>query len=183
MEYKLKFTTCYSNPTNFKEKDFYITVNHLTNGRYATKIKYSCPANIKFELGDKKNEYPIVTELEAFKRKVTNCIVFDLLEDYDNKGYYDKLFVYYCDGKMPSYGYVMYNTNTDEISNKSCIFGDINDLFKCLNDSFNHMNIRDIYNFYERKFYSVKERFGYTKDDIPKIAELNKVLKEHYRQV
>lgn len=178
MEYKLKFTFNYLTVSNFKEHDFFILINHLTTGRFATKIKYLNPANISFENSDYKHEFPIVKTLDSFKRKITNCIEFELLNDHHNRGCYDRLFLYYTDCKTPSYGYVLYNTQTGRMGHKFLIYGDINDLFRCLNDSFHRMHADKLFDFYSRKYYSSKGQFGYNADTYPTEKELQPILDE-----
>ena len=178
MEYNLEFDFYYLPTSSFKEKSFNLTVSHLVKGRFGSKLKYKCPANISFESDDKKHKYPKITEFEAFKRKYTNCIVFDLVFDEDNRGYYNKLFLYFSDGKQPSYGYLLYNTETNERLHKYLIFGDINDVFYALNGTFNTLHNKKLYDFYNRKYNSAQNLNGYTKMDYPTEAELEEILKE-----
>ena len=178
MEYNLEFDFYYLPINNFKEKAFNLTVSHLQKSRFGNKMKYKCPANISFEDGDKKHQYPKVTEFDSFKRKYTNCIVFDLVFDKDNQGYYDKLFLYFNDGKQPSYGYVLYNTETKQRLHRFLIFGDINDVFYALNNTFNTLHAKKMYDFYNFKSNCSKKRFGYTIKDYPTEKELDKILKE-----
>lgn len=178
MEYKLEFDFYYLLCSNFKEKTFNLIISYLSGSRFINKMKYHCPANISFSQDDHKHQYPIITEFDTYKRKHINCIEFDLIFDNDNQGYYDKLFLYWSDGKMPSYGYILYNTETKERIHKYLIFGDINDVFYSLNCTFNNLHQKKLYNFYNRKYDSSHNKNGYTMKNYPYEDELNEILLE-----
>ena len=77
-----------------------------------------------------------------------------------------------------SYGIVFYNTETGETIHRYLIFGDVNDLFRVLNECFNSFHQKKLYDFYEKRYNSVKNINGLTFKDCPRESELKQILEE-----
>ena len=180
MKYEnLKFNFFYLPISNFKEKHYLILQKTIGNSHLCDFMKFKCPAKITFEDSDKKHQYPIIEELDTFKRKSVNCMVYNLTHNSSNQGYYDTLFLYYDEGiKTPSYGYLLYNSKTQKMNHKFLIYGDISDLCIDLNFTFRTMYNAKIYDHFSRKYDALHNRNGKTLKDCPYSAELDKILEE-----
>ena len=178
MEYKFEFGFYYLNADPIKDKHYRILLNSLQNGRYSQLMSFYKPARIDFDSKDKKHQFPTITEMDEFKRKKTNCLIFNLLLSYANDGQYDKLFLYYSDGfKTPYYGYILYNSETNKYSHKYLICGDINDLHRALNNSFVFMRNKKIYDLFKKKYECIQGKNGLTILDCPTEKDFEKILK------
>lgn len=177
--YKIEFDFNYLNIDPLKEKEFNVLIGYMTGSRFGQLMSYSCPCSITFDKDDHKHKYPTITEMESFKRKVTNCICFNLNKNYMNRGYFNKLFIYYDGGKkVSSYGIVFYNTETGKTIHRYLIYGDVNDLFRVLNECFNYFHQKKLYDFYEKRYNSIKNRNSLTFKDCPRESELKQILEE-----
>jgi len=157
MEYKVNLMYDFVQFSSWKEKPYLIMVNNLTNGQYAQMFKYRCPGLIDF--CEYSKDEIVITELTEFKRKKVNAIIFDMKESWKNPGYFDTMIVYMDEtGKSTSYGFIFYNTETNNNTQKYFIYGDVNDLFRSLNDSLNCLQYKDLFDFFEAKIQALKNK-------------------------
>ena len=113
--YQLKFSLCYIDCTNFKEKELLILRNIIANARLGRQLSFSNYAIITFDNEtDKKHEYPNITEIPSYGRGKTNGIIFDIIDE-QLKSRFNKCLLYKTQYKTEGYyGYVFYNTETNE---------------------------------------------------------------------
>lgn len=178
-DYKLEFILCYLSTDNFKEKSARNLMNVIGGSRMMNFMTFDSFGHIDFAEDDNTHSHPLVSKLDKFSRSKTNCLIYDLKENIYNRAEYDKCFIYRSNGyREPSLGFVFLNTETnkckhifniDEIPDALCIkFSEV----------FNAMLKSPIYNFYVKKYDSIKERNGLTKDDVPSVYEYKRVVKK-----
>lgn len=116
--YQLKFAMCYTECSNFKEKEALVMRNVFSVARLGELLKFRAFASITFdEENDHKHEYPNVAELDSFARGKTNGVIFDL-HDSKNEGKFNRCLVYKTQYKTDGYfGYIFYNTETGRMNN------------------------------------------------------------------
>lgn len=160
--YKLKFSFCYIECSNFKEKELIIFKNIISNSRLGRNVIFNCYANITFDSDDKKHEYPIINELETFARSKTNGIIFDIpVGDY-NDGTFEKVLLYQTTKYQTSnkntgcYGLLFFNRETNLNSHVYNIDYDINDLIQHLQHTISNISFRKTYNEYMEKSKALK---------------------------
>ena len=179
MKYDLKISFCYERADNFKEKQFNYLVSNLMSATYHGKIQYKCPGHIEWDPEDKTHVHPHIEEMSEFKKKSTNCIVFNLPRSYQNHNIYNKLFLYFYENKKTlTYGYFLYNDETKLTTHSFNIQGDLNDLFIALNNSFEYMSKYKLYRYYEQKYNAIHNLNGLTAKDVPTEKDLQKILNE-----
>lgn len=175
--YNLEFNMPYIDVDNFKQKPMSILISMITNSRLGEHMVFEGTGNITFESKDVKHYKPIVTVLDKYNRLKSNCLVFHLPITTCNRRYFDKLVIYYTAGsKIPSYGYVLHNSKTGKSAHIYCLDYDNINLLKCLNQTFNTLYNREIYDYYTKKNDAIKGRHGLTPADCPTVIEYNDII-------
>ena len=157
--YKLKFSYCYIECNNFKEKELVIFRNIISNSRLGRDMLFNCYANITFDNDDKKHEYPIINELNAFTRSKTNGIIFDIpVGDY-NDGTFEKVLLYQTTNKNTGcYGLLFFNRETNLNSHVYNIDYDINDLIQHIQRTISNIPFRQTFNDYMAKINIIRKK-------------------------
>ena len=157
MTHNLKFLFSYIECNNFKEKELVIFRNIISNSRLGRDMLFNCYANITFDNDDKKHEYPIINELNAFTRSKTNGIIFDIpVGDY-NDGTFEKVLLYQTTNKNTGcYGLLFFNRETNLNSHVYNIDYDINELIQHLQHTISNIPFRKTYNEYMEKSKALK---------------------------
>ena len=182
--YNIEFSMPYIETDTIKQKHYYILLQLINNSRLSEFMKFEGPGLIVFDEDDKKHWHPHVSLMDKYNRLKTNCLVFSLSENPNNMGYYDKLFLYYSTGsKISYYGYVMYDSKTNKSNHIYFIEDNYNDLTRCLNQSFIRMFDNTLYDYYAKKYDSVKSRRGLTIEDCPSIKEYEDMIEERKGRV
>jgi hypothetical protein len=131
--HKLKFSFCYVDCNNFKEKDLIIFNNLVKNARIGRDLKFDSYANILFDESDTKHEFPILTKLQSFTRGKTNAILYTMPIDEYNDGTFTHCMIYQTTNKNTgSYGALFYNLETELFSHIYNIEYNPNDLVQHL---------------------------------------------------
>lgn len=138
--YNLEFCWHGINTDNFKQKNVSHILQYINAGLMHNYYVFSSYGRIDFDEEDKKHLYPIVTEQEKFNRTKTNCLIFDMPVCDSNDGTYDKMFLYYSNGKAVSnYGMVFYNSETNDMIHKAFIDDTFEDLIKMMSKTINRI--------------------------------------------
>ena len=116
--YQLKLAICYTECSNFKEKELLIMRNIFSGARLGELLSFRAYGTITFdEEIDHKHECPNIVELDSFVRGKTNCIIFDL-HDSKTEWNFKKCLIYKTQYKNDCYfGYIFYDTETGIINN------------------------------------------------------------------
>lgn len=149
--YNLKATLLNVINSNFKLKSVENLINLIGKGRLNNQVKFSKYGLITYDENDTKNKFPIVTELDAFNRNKTNCIIYDIT-DKDVKKYYNKMFIYKTIVKETVYGFYLLNTETGDCSHSYELGGEFDDeLIVDITKSFNTIKKMNVWKFYSDK--------------------------------
>ena len=182
--FNIKFNMPYIETDVIKQKHYGILLSTIGNSRLIKYMHYDGPGIITFNEDDIQHNNPIVTTMDKYNRLKTNCLVYSLTENTSNMGYYDKLFIYYSVGtKFSYYGYVLFNTKTNKNEHIYFIDDNYNDLTRCLNQSFNHMYDKTLFEYYGKKYDAIKGRHGLTVQDCPTITDYESMMKERENRI
>ena len=182
--FNIKFNMPYIETDVIKQKHYGILLSTIGNSRLINYMHYDGPGLITFNEDDIQHNNPIVTLMDKYNRLKTNCLVYSLTENTSNMGYYDKLFIYYSVGtKFSYYGYVLFNTKTNKNEHIYFIDDNYNDLTRCLNQSFNHMYDKTLFEYYGKKYDAVKCRHGLTLQNCPTIIDYKSMMKERKNRI
>ena len=156
MEYTIDLPVCYENFDVFKQKASLILKSLFEFGRINDFMRFHKYGLIT-PLNYKRNTIK-VEESEKFVRGKTNCMIYNLTVNKYNPGLYDKLIIYYNDMSNDSvwYGYIFYNSNTNELLHKYYINYADDKLYHELWHSFMLMGYKNLYEYYSDKFNSIK---------------------------
>lgn len=115
--YDINLNVCYICFNNFKQKQVYNIKQVLGNSKMGLHMKFSTYALITLKPEDNLHTNLHIEETENFNRIKTNCLVYDLVYDDINAGYFDKCFIYNDNsGKNGFYGYILYDTKTGKMN-------------------------------------------------------------------
>lgn len=138
--YNLEFSWHGINADNFKQKNVGHILQYINAGSMYQYYQFSTYGRIDFADDDTRHLHPIVTEQDKFNRTKTNCLIFDMPVCDSNDGTYDKMFLYYTNGKtMSNYGFVLYNSTTNHMVHKAYIEDTFEDLIKSMSKVMNHL--------------------------------------------
>lgn len=155
----------------FKEKNYNILVSIICNNRLGQYLKSPHPANAEFEEADNQCWHPIVTVLDKFCKSETNCVIFDLHVPH-NEGVYDKIFIYHSgDAKSGQYGFVAYNTNTEQSDHIYGMDNTYDGLSIHLTQYIEYLSKKKIFDYYNKKYDALQNKHGLSIDDVPPYAE------------
>lgn len=165
----LKFMFCYQNCSVIKEKHYWNILAVLGGSRLNEHIQHIGQGRIEFEKTDTKHENGKFESYPEYKRRYTNCMVFDLSKSPKNHiKKYDKLYLYYNEGhKQPAYGYILHNSKTKKQAHKFMITGDINDLMYALGQTVESLDRAEMLDWYKLRYDSVQCKNGKTPKDCP----------------
>lgn len=133
IQHNLKFDVWKEETSNWNERDALHLANVISICRLGQNMKFDKFGTISYTEDDKNTHWmPIVTEQEAFNKKASNCMIFNL--DIPNSDY-DKIFVYhYKAGVKGRSGYYIHSTTNPEIHiHKYYMANDMNILLSSLN--------------------------------------------------
>lgn len=182
--FNIKFEMPYIGTDTLKQKHYSVLITMIGNSRLRECMKFEGPGLISFEDDDTKHWHPIVTLMDKYNRLKTNCLIYSLPENPSNMGYFDKLVIYYSTGsKISYYGYVLYDTKTDKSEHIYFIEDNYNDLLRCLNQTFNRLYDKTLYDHYGKKYDSLKSRHGLTINDVPVIKDYEDIITERKNRV
>ena len=147
--FNTEFTHCYFTCNTFKQKEANTLQWLICGKQLSNDIRFNGYGIISFdETNDACHRYPEIKIANddgtpiVFNSRTTNCLVFDLPNTEKNPKY-DKLFLYHTTAKNGQgvwYGWVAYNTVTQERLHKVFIDHDIQDLLLSLSVFFNNIN-------------------------------------------
>ena len=179
----LEFNMYYLPVTNFKQKNYLVLINVISQSRLYEYMEFVGPAHMYFDELDNKHAFPKIIGYDSYNRNKTNCLIYKLPYNEKNDELYDYLFIYYSEmGKEPYYGYLAYNEKTGKCSHKFLISGDMNDLLKSLNEFFNNLFRLDIYYYYLKRFNSTHDKFGLGGYG-PTIVDYNNMIKHQEEKI
>lgn len=135
--YEIELNVPYVYFNNFKQKQTYNIQQVIGGSRLNFYMKFTGFGLItETKVGPAFKNIKIEKQ-EKFNRIRTNCMIFDLIENDVNKGYYDKCFIYSDNsGKSGFYGYILYNTTTGRTDHVYNINKESIDICKRLKKSF-----------------------------------------------
>jgi len=155
--YKFEFKRWNFPCDNFKQKQALIIINTIAGGRLNNDMTFDGYGHIEFDENDTKNRYPIINHLDGYNRNKTNCLIYDLKDTQKNQGYYDKCFIYHSAGRQEgNYGFVLYNTETGDVSHKYFIEHEYDTLCVKLTESFNILYKLPMFRYYSDKHDKIK---------------------------
>lgn len=156
--YNFEFWRWNFNCDNFKQRPAQILINTIIGGRLVNDMEFESYGHIEFAPEDKSNRYPTVSYLDDFTRSKTNCLIFNLKETDKNKNYYNKCFIYHSTSAQDgNYGYVFYNSETNEMIHKYFIVHEDDELCKKFTESFYMLTKRPIMEKYHKWLKEKKE--------------------------
>lgn len=151
-KFNLEMQLLYLDIGSMKESLTYNIIRGIGQSRISPYLLFSGYGNLSFDPEDKKHRYPIVTKLDNYTKRKTNCLIYDLGYNTYNNGQYDKLFIYISCSKKESYfGYIFHNTKTGKCSNKFLIPNLIDELIISINSFFYTLLNKVIIDFYLKK--------------------------------
>jgi len=177
--YKPEMQLLYLDIAKIKEKDLFILKNTIDGSRLNDEhLRFNSFANISFADDDKKHQFGIIVPYASYNRLKVNCLIYDLKENVQNNGQYDKLFVFTTKGDGNYLSYIMYNTKTNVSSHKFLIENQADYLLQSLNRDFFIMLKSDVYQFYIDKGKAIKSYIrGNDKNiHIPSCGDYKKML-------
>lgn len=155
--YDFELSMCHPMISTFKEKIARIIINTIGGSRLNKNMKFESFGKIEFNEDDINEKHPFITTMDQFNRVKTNCLIYNLPVNNTNNGFYDKCFVYYHTSSkdIVNYGYIFYNSKTNDVLHDYYIEPSYDELMKHLNQSFNSFERRDIIEFYSKKHDSI----------------------------
>lgn len=182
--FNIKFEMPYIGTDTLKQKHYSVLTSTIGCSRLREYMKFEGPGLISFSDDDTKHWHPMVTSMDKYNRLKTNCLIYSLPENPSNMGYFDKLVIYYSAGsKISYYGYVLYDTKTDKSEHIYFIEDNYNDLLRCLNQTFNRLYDKTLYDHYGKKYDALKSRHGLTINDVPTIKDYEDIITERKNRV
>lgn len=179
MTYEITLNFYYQTFDNFKQKAALILQGLMNGGRMIDYARFHGYGVITPN-GHKADKITI-EELDKFNRVKTNCLIYDLTYNKYNKGKFDKLFIYMSNSARDneSYGYILYNTKTQEMSNKYIIEYMDDKLYQYIYMSLIKIPNKKLWEHYGKKYDAIKKRYGLTINDIPTVKD-HQEMKQYY---
>lgn len=183
-EFNIEFNMPYIGVDTLKQKHYLVLTSTIGCSRLREYMKFEGPGLIVFADDDIKHCHPTVTLMDKYNRLKTNCLIYSLPENSSNMNYFDKLVIYYSAGsKISYYGYVLYNTKTGKSEHIYFVEDNYNDLLRCLNQTFNRLFDKTLYDYYGKKYDALKGRNGLTIIDIPTVKDYEDITTERKNRI
>lgn len=175
--FELQLSMPYITMSNFKRKNLLILLECIGRSRLRDFMQLYSYGEVEYNKNDKQLVNPIVHVNHEYNRLKTNCLVFALPRNEYNKGYYDKLFVYYSQNRQnPFYGFVLYNSLSKKSSHVYFLEYDDNNLLHQLNHTFNCMDSYEVFDFYKKKYEGALRKNNKTIDDAPTVKDYRELF-------
>jgi len=152
-DYQFKKMYSYVDTSILKNKEVNGIMMVLGSGRFKELIKFEGYGVCEYDENDKQLMNPHVTMIEKFNRLRTNVLVYDIFNNGWSKGKYNKLFIFKTNwAKDPTYGFVMYNTETNEFMHYHEIEYAYDILAQDIMKTFNTLHKQNLLNFCKNKY-------------------------------
>lgn len=176
MNYELDLAINYQTFDNFKQKAALILQSLFAGGRIIDYAKFSSYGIIT-PLNERNNKINI-EEQNKFNRARTNCLIYDLTYNKYNPGKFNKLFIYYSITNRDNawYGYVLYNTETGNTSNKYCLEYADDKLYQYIYCNIINLSKDKLYEYFSNRYDALKNK---DYKNVKTISDYNK-MKQYY---